>query len=274
MTPKLGVLAGGGPLPRRLVEACRDQGRDVFIVAFEGQTDPATVADGVDHIWTRLGAAGTTIKALRRAGCEELVLAGPVRRPSLFEIRPDLTATQLLGRLGTKALGDDGLLRAIMDILEGEGFTLRGLHEVLPDVLAQVGTLGRREPDEAAWRDIERGLKIATALGAEDVGQAVVVQQGIVLGVEAIEGTDKLLVRCAELARPGPGGVLVKIKKPGQDARADLPTIGERTVECARSAGLRGIAVGAKETIVVDPEGTVKAADRAGLFLQGIETSA
>lgn len=271
MPTKLGILAGGGPLPRRLVEACRDRGRDVFVVAFEGQTDRETVSQGVEHVWTRLGAAGTAIKALRQAGCRELVMAGPISRPSLGSLRPDLTTAKFVARVAPRALGDDGLLRAVIATLETEGFIIRGLHEVLPDILARAGVMGRHAPDDVARRDIERGLSVARALGREDVGQAVVVQQGIVLGVEAVEGTDSLLRRCADLARPGPGGVLVKIKKPGQDERADLPTIGTRTVEGAAQAGLRGIAVGAGQTIVVDPEATVAAADRANLFLHGLE---
>ena len=271
MSAKLGVLAGGGPLPRQIVAQCRAGGREVFVVAFEGQTDPETVAGDVAHIWTRLGAAGPTLKALRQAGCRELVMAGPVRRPSFGEIRPDLTAARFLGRLGTRALGDDGLLRGVMELLEHEGFRMIGLHEVLPDVLAGTGVLGRLAPDDAAWEDVRRGLSVARALGEQDVGQAVVVQQGMVLGVEAIEGTDRLLARCADLRRPGPGGVLVKIRKPQQDARADLPTIGARTVEGARAAGLRGIALSAHGALMVDPGETVAAADAAGLFLYGID---
>lgn len=274
MAPKLGVLAGGGPLPRRAVDACLDEGRSVFVVAFEGHTDPETVAHGVDHVWVRLGAAGKALKALRQAGCAELVMAGPVRRPSFHEIRPDLTAARFLARLGPRALGDDGLLRAIIELLEHEGFRLVGLHELLPEVLAGAGPLGRHGPDDAAWQDIARGLAVARALGREDVGQAVVVQQGIVLGVEAVEGTDALLARCAELKRPGTGGVMVKIKKPQQDERADLPTIGARTVDGAAAAGLRGLAVTAGGTLMVDRETAVAAADRAGLFLYGLSEDA
>ena len=271
MASKLGVLAGGGPLPRQIVDHCRDHGREVFVVAFDGQTDPTTVAGDVAHIWTRLGAAGPILKALHRAGCRELVMAGPVRRPSFGEIRPDLTAARFLGRVGTRALGDDGLLRAVMDLLEREGFLMIGLHEVLPDVLAGAGVLGRQVPDDLARVDIARGVSVARALGERDVGQAVVVQQGMVLGVEAIEGTDRLLARCAELRRPGAGGVLVKLKKPQQDARADLPTIGPRTVEGARAAGLQGIAVTAHGALMIDPEATVTAVDAAGLFLYGLD---
>ncbi|RDD62127.1 LpxI family protein [Ferruginivarius sediminum] len=270
MPGKLGLIAGGGTLPRRIIEACHAQGRAVFVVALDGQTDAATLEGDVPHIRIRMGAAGKAVKALRGAECEELVLAGPVRRPSFSELRPDLTAARFLSRVGAKALGDDGLLRAVMDLLEEEGFRVIGVHDILGDILASEGVWGREQPDEDAWRDIRRGLQIAGDLGRQDIGQAVVVQQGIVLGVEAIEGTDRLLQRCGELRRPGPGGVLVKIKKPGQDDRADLPTVGRHTVEGAAKAGLRGIAVEAGATIVMEPDDLVAAADAAGLFVVGV----
>ena len=197
-------------------------------------------------------------------------MAGPVRRPSLTELRPDLTTARFLARVGARALGDDGLLRAVIGLLEDEGFRVVGVHEILGDILAHEGTWGRHTPDAVAWRDIERGLRVATALGREDVGQAVVVQQGIVLGVEGIEGTDRLLARCGDLRRPGEGGVLVKIRKPAQDQRADLPTVGTRTVAGAKAAGLRGIAVEAGSTLVMDYDALVAEADAAGLFLHGL----
>lgn len=273
MAARLGIVAGGGSLPRQVVESCRAAGRDVFVLALKGHTDPATVKD-VDHLWVRLGAAGKAMAALRRAGCDELVLVGPVRRPGLAELRPDLTAARVLARATAGALGDDGLLRAVIRQLEARGFRVRGVQEILGDILASAGTWGRHAPDQAAWRDIARGVAVARALGRADVGQAVVVQQGIVLGVEAVEGTDALLRRCAELRRPGPGGVLVKLKKPNQDDRADLPTVGLRTVEGARAAGLRGLAVEAGSTIVMEPDALVRAADAAGLFLHGLDPEA
>lgn len=270
MRAKLGLIAGGGDLPRRIVEACRTQGREIFVVAVRGHTDPETVRDGVPHVWVRLGAAGKALRALHAAGCEEVVLAGPVRRPSFIELRPDLKAARFFGRIGAKALGDDGLLRAVMAQFEDEGFRVIGAQDILGDILAARGTWGRHVPDEQAWRDIERGLAVAEALGRQDVGQAVVVQQGIVLGVEAIEGTDALLKRCSQLRRPGAGGVLVKIRKPNQDDRADLPTIGRATIEATRDAGLRGIAVEAGGTIVLDFDDLVRTADRDGIFLLGL----
>lgn len=266
---RLGLVAGGGVLPRRVIERCRGEGRDVFVVALQGQADPAAV-DDVPHIWVPLGAPGRGLRALRAQGCRELVLAGPVRRPAVTELRPDWTAMRFFARLGRRALGDDGLLRAVMAALEREGFRVRGVHEIVGDVLAPAGVLGNVRPDAAADADVARGREVARALGAVDVGQAVVVQQGMVLGVEAIEGTDALVRRCAELHRRGPGGVLVKLPKPGQDARADLPTLGSATVATAATSGVRGIAFAAESTLLVDPEATIAAADRHGVFLQGL----
>ncbi|WP_340119102.1 UDP-2,3-diacylglucosamine diphosphatase LpxI domain-containing protein [Pelagibius sp. 7325] len=271
-TGPLGIVAGGGSLPRRLVEVCRDSGRGAFVIAIEGHTDPATVA-GTDHLWIRMGQSEKAIGALRAAGAEELVLVGAVKRPSMTELRPDRLTFKFFARIGFKALGDDGLLGAVVKALEAEGFTLRGVDEFLADLLAQEGCLGQVVPDEAAWRDIRRGIEVVRAMGAADVGQATVIQDGLVLGVEAVEGTDALLARCGPLRRAGPGGVLVKLSKPGQERRADLPTIGVRTVAEAAAAGLRGIAVEAGATLVVDAPAVAEAADRAGLFLVGIRAA-
>lgn len=271
--PRLGILAGGGALPAMLAAAVAGSGRGVFLVAFEGQTDPATVA-GFPHLWSRFGAAGTVIERLKREGVGEVVFAGPVRRPSLGELMPDWRTARFLARIGTRAFGDDGLLRAVVRELEEDGFRVVGLHELLNDLLTTPGPVGTLTPDAAARRDIARAVEVARGLGALDVGQGAVVQQGIVLAVEAVEGTDAMLGRCAALARPGLGGVLVKVRKPQQDRRLDLPTIGATTVANAHTAGLRGIAVEAGGSLIVDRTGVAEAADRLGLFVVGIEVPA
>lgn len=266
----LGIIAGNGALPRRLVESCRAAGRPVFVLAFEGEADQATVA-GVPHAWCRLGAAATALDLLHANAVTELVLAGGVRRPSLSSLRPDWRAAKFFARVGYRALGDDGLLSAVVKELEREGFRVIGAEELLAadDLLAE-GPLGRWQPSAEARADIERGLRLARAIGALDIGQAVVVQQGLVLGVEAAEGTDGLLKRCAKLRRDGPGGVLVKAAKPGQEQRVDRPTIGPQTVVLAAAAGLQGIAAEAGMTLVVDRAEIIRAADLAGLFVVGI----
>jgi DUF1009 family protein len=269
MPDRLGILAGSGELPLRLIEACRAGGRPVFVLAFEGAADPAPLR-GVPHAWIRLGAAGEGMRLLHENGVVDLVMAGGVPRPSIWSLRPDWRAAKFFARIGYRALGDDGLLRAVINELEDEGFRIVGAHTVLNDALAPTGRFGRLGPDEQASSDIARGLEVARALGALDIGQAVIVQAGIVLGVEALEGTDALIARCGALKREGPGGVLVKAAKPGQERRADLPTIGAGTVAAAAAAGLRGIAVEAGATLVIDRAAVAAAADGAGLFVVGV----
>ncbi len=224
------------------------------------------------HQEIRLGAAGEILAALRRTGCTDLVLIGPVRRPSLVSVRPDGEGARIMARIGRAAFtGDDGLLAAVVRVLGEEGFRVIGAHEVLTEAIGAAGVLGRHAPDDGARADIARGRAVVRALGQVDVGQGCIVQQGIVLAVEAIEGTDAMLGRAAGLARPGPGGVLIKLVKPGQDRRADLPTIGPNTIKAAATAGLRGIAFEAGGTLLIDRDGCIAAADAAGLFLLGIE---
>lgn len=273
MTGRVGILAGGGELPRLLVEACRGQGREVFVLALEGFAEPSSLAD-VPHAWCRLGAAATALSLLRANGVTDLVLAGRVARPSLAALRPDWRAARFLARVGIAALGDNGLLSAVVKELEREGFRVAGADELLPAAEMPEGPLGRLRPDEPAQADIARGLSFARALGALDIGQAVVVQEGLVLGVEAIEGTDALIRRCGPLKREGAGGVLVKVEKPGQERRADRPAIGPQTVRLAAEAGLRGIAVEAGATLVLHREEVRKAADRAGVFVIGVPRGA
>ena len=267
----LGILAGGGTLPGRVAAAAQAAGRRVFLVGLEGFAEPAVLAP-FPHEAARIGAAGRILGLLRANACGDLVLVGPVRRPSLLDLRPDAEGARLLARIGRAAFtGDDGLLAAIVRVLGEEGFSVIGAHEILTEVVAPKGLLTRSGPDATALADIARGVAVTRALGAVDVGQGCVVQQGIVLAVEAIEGTDAMLARAATLRRPGPGGVLVKLVKPGQDRRADLPTIGIRTVRAAAEAGVRGLAFEAGGTILAEREAMVAAADAIGLFLLGVD---
>jgi len=270
VTTKLGIVAGGGDLPARAIEACQRSGHPFFVLAIEGQaTHP--IIDTVPHAWCRLGAAGKAEKLAREAGVTDVVMAGWVRRPSIREIRPDAKAAKFILKAGLNAWGgDDGILRALLREVEDSGFRIVGIHDVLPELLAEEKVYSNKKPDTQAEADIKRGIEVLSALGGVDVGQSAVVQQGIVLGVEAIEGTDQLIERSGKLRRKGPAGVLIKMKKPNQDMRVDLPTIGTRTVENASAAGLRGIAVEAGATLIVDEADTIKTANRAGLFLIGI----
>jgi DUF1009 family protein len=266
----LGILAGGGPFPAQVARAARDAGRPVFVLAFEDFADPALIA-GFPHAFARVGAAGRILALLRANLVQDLVLVGPVKRPSLLDLRPDFEGTKILARIGRAAFaGDDGLLAAIVRVFAEEGFTVLGAHDIIGGALGPRGVLGRVAPDAQALSDIARAVAILHALGRADVGQGCIVQQGIVLAVEAVEGTDQMLARAGALARPGPGGVLVKMAKPEQD-RADMPAIGPRTLANAAAAGLRGVAFEAGGTLLTDRAACIQAADQAGLFLTGID---
>ncbi len=250
-TPRvLGILAGGGKLPGQVAAAAQAAGRRVFMVGLEGCAEPAVLAPW-PHEVIRITNPGRIIAALRGFGCQDLVLIGPVRRPSLLGHRPDAEGARILARIGRAAFGgDDGLLGAVVRVLGEEGFRVIGAQDVLREALGPRGLLSRTAPDALAMADIGRAAQVARALGAVDVGQGCVVQQGMVLALEAAEGTDAMLARCGPLARPGPGGVLVKLLKPGQERRTDLPTIGPQTIRNAAAAGLRGVAFEAGSTIL------------------------
>jgi len=267
----LGLIAGGGEMPRLVADAALASGRSCLILLLEDQAEPERWTDLPHHV-VRLGAAGEMLRRLRGVGCREIIMSGRVKRPSLLAMRPDAEGAKFLARIGKAAwAGDDGLLSALVKALEAEGFVVRAPESVLTGSVAPAGVLGRVAPPAGALVDIARGVAVARALGSADVGQSVVVQQGLVLAVEAIEGTDAMLARAGLLRREGPGGVLVKLAKPGQERRADLPVIGVTTVAEAAKAGLSGIAIEAGSTLVPLLGATIAAADDAGLFLCGID---
>ncbi|WP_439594776.1 LpxI family protein [Falsiroseomonas sp.] len=273
----LGLIAGGGIMPLRVADAARRAGRPVFAVLVEGFADPREWA-AWPHEVVRLGAIGRMLGLLRRAGARQLVLAGRVKRPSLFSLGLDGEGVRLMARVGRRALfgGDDALLTAIVTVLREEGFEPLGAQQVFAELLMEAGCPTRAQPDAEALEDIRRGIAVARQLGAADAGQGCVVQQGLVLALEAIEGTDAMLARAGELRREGPGGVLVKLVKPAQSKLVDLPAIGPDTIRAAAAAGLRGIAVEARRnghvgTIVLDRDATISEADAAGLFLLAMD---
>lgn len=268
-TAKLGIIAGSGDLPARLISACQKMGREVFVLAFPEATDMEAIAN-VPHEQVKLGAIGHAMNLLRIHGVQEIVMAGRIARPSISTLRPDMGAAKLLARLGhTFFSGDDKLLSAVIAFLEDEGFKVVGVDEILAELLAPEGLIGIAYPDKRAQADIEQGAKIARAIGALDVGQAIIIQQGVVLGVEAAEGTDGLIERCGQLKMEGGGGVLIKIKKPKQERRADLPTIGVQTVENIHKAGFAGIAIEAGGSLILDRKAVARTADAYGIFVVG-----
>ena len=265
----LGILAGAGDLPRRIAEARAAAGAPYLVVALDGFAGPWAAAH--PHARARITEVGAILSALRGAGCREVVMAGGAARPRLDPRALDGAALRWLPRLlPALARGDDALLRTVRGLLEGEGFRLVAVEEVV-DLRASEGVLGARAPSGADAADAARGGAVLRALGPLDVGQAAVVASGRVLGIETVQGTDAMLAFVAEtrgaLGQGAAGGVLVKRAKPGQDRALDAPTVGPGTVAAAARAGLRGIAVEAGAVQVLDRGAVAAAADAAGLFV-------
>jgi len=271
---KLGIIAGGGELPVVLAEHCAGEQRPYFVARVIPYADAALERHpGSSH---SLGAMGARIEAMRSAGCDAVVLLGQVPRPDFAALELDDGARAMIPALLAAApRGDDALLRALLSEHERAGFHVLGAEEVMADLLAPAGTWGAHAPADRNMRDIRQAAKVAAAIGSFDIGQGVVSADGIVLAVEAQEGTDAMLHRVAELpdalrGRPGARrGVLVKRPKPIQERRIDLPTIGVRTIEGAAGAGLAGVAVEAGAALAVRRTEIIAAADRAGLFVYG-----
>jgi DUF1009 family protein len=263
-------------MPFAVAESLIARGGHPVLFALKGACDPKRV-EGFRHHWISVGQLGRAAKLFRAEGCRDLVFIGTLVRPALSEIRLDWGTLRVLGRvLGAFRGGDDHLLSGIGRILEQDGFRMVGIKDVAPDLLVPEGCLTRGKPDENAAADIARGREVLRALSPFDIGQAAVVIDGHVVAVEDIEGTDGLLARVALLRKQGRiraragRGVLVKAPKTSQDLRFDLPTIGPRTIGGATAAQLAGIAVVSGNTLVVEPQAMIEAADTAGLFVTGL----
>jgi UDP-2,3-diacylglucosamine hydrolase len=277
MRSPVGLIAGGGALPFAVADSLAGRGISTVLFALRGACDAGQV-ERFRHHWISVGQLGRAIRLFRAEGCRDLVFIGTLTRPALSEIRLDWGTLRVVRQVWAAFRGgDDHLLSGIGRILEQDGFRMIGIRDVAPDLLAPSGYLTSATPDARAAIDIARGYEVLRVLSPFDVGQAVVVIDGHVVGVEDIEGTDGLLARIAGLREQGRirtprgRGVLVKAPKSGQDLRFDLPTIGSKTIEGARAAGLAGIAVAAGSTQVIDAQAVIAAADAAGLFVTGVE---
>lgn len=268
---KIGLIAGQGDLPNQVIGKCLQVGVPIYVIAYEGQTDPVMLKS-VPHDYVNLGQVGKTIDLLRKNGVSKIVLAGKIDRPSsLGSLMPDMKGALLFTTLLKKQSGDDTLFRIIVDFLEKEGFEVISVDEILgQEILFPCGILGKYSPDAQGQKDIERGVEVAKALGLVDVGQSAIIQNGVTLGVEAIEGTDALITRTQEYKLDEPGGVLIKILKPNQETRVDRSVIGPQTIRQAAKAGLRGIAAQENAVMLLNKEDAIRLADDLGLFLIGV----
>ncbi len=273
----LAIICGAGSLPFALADAAVRRGRRVVLFALRGCADPQRMT-AYPHHWIWMGQFGRFMRIATAEGCHDVSFIGSVTRPSLLHIRPDFRVLRLMPQIIQLFRGgDDHLQSGIGRLFEQHGFRLIAPKDIAPELVMPRGLIGSRAPGEQDRADIARGLALLRATSPFDVGQAVVVADNHVLAVEGPEGTDRALARVAELRRNGriqtaPGaGVLVKAAKLGQDHRIDLPVIGPSTIEAAGAAGLAGVAVVAGTTIVAEPERIAAAAERAKIFVIGVD---
>ena len=279
MTP-LGIIAGRGGLPIHIADTCSARGEAVFVIRLEGLADPSL--DRFAGIDLSLGQFGAVFEALTEAGCERVVFGGYVIRPDFASITFDERGQSLLPRIIEAAgKGDNDSLSLFARIFEEEGFSVLGIKDACPEIVCPAGALTITAPDDDVQSDLSKAWDIAGIMGREDIGQACVVREGIVVAVEAQEGTDRMLARAATIdvdfqgAPPSQSGVLVKRAKAGQDLRLDLPVIGPQTVERVAGAGLKGIGVEAGASIILERGKTIATANDKGIFIVGLtdETS-
>jgi len=276
----LAIICGGGSFPGAVADAVAKRGGRPVMFGIRGWAD-AAVIERYAHHWIPIGQAGRFFRLAKAENCREVLFIGTVLRPPITQLRLDWqTIKAMPGLVRAYRGGDDRLISGVAKIAESGGLRVVGVKDVAPEIFVAEGVLGRAQPSARDNADIARAFAVIAALGPFDVGQAAVVADNHVLGVEAAEGTDNLLTRIADMRRLGrvtlpPGvGVLVKAPKPGQDRRFDLPSIGPRTIENVARAGLAGLAVAAGTTMIAEPEAVIAAADRAKVFVVGVREGA
>jgi DUF1009 family protein len=267
----LGLIAGNGTFPFLVLRAARQLGHEVVVVAIKGEAFPdleplADALGGVRLHWVPLGQLGQCIAVLRQAGVSRAIMAGQVKHVKLFsDVMPDVTMMSLLARLRTKTT--DALIAAVADVLQEKGITLMDSTALLAELLAKPGVLSRREPTEAMRADFEFAYRVADAVAGLDIGQTIVVKDRAVVAVEAMEGTDAAISRAGALA--GAGARVVKVAKPAQDMRFDVPVVGVATIAVMRTAGADALSIDAGRTLILDGEAFIRAADEAGIVVIG-----
>src|SRR6185436_1874920 len=265
---RIGLIAGNGRFPLLFAEAARRAGVEVVAVAHQSETPDAIANLVTECTWVRVGELGKIIRVLKAAGVQRAVMAGGIRKPrQLSDFRPDFRGAALIAK--TRSLRDDVLLRGVAAELEHDGITIVESTLFLGDLVPQAGTLTRKAPRSREWEDVRFGLEVAREIGRFEIGQSVIVKRRTVLAVEGIEGTDAAIRRGGELGRGGV--VVVKVSKPGQDLRFDVPAIGMTTIEVMRDVGARVLALEAGRTLMIDRDEVVRAADAAGIAIVAVE---
>ena len=267
----LAIVAGRGDLPKMIIEKCQKNGNPFFLILLEGENSNSDFISYPHHV-VHIGHTGKILKILRDNKATEIVFAGGINKPSMSNMKVDAKGTVLLSKiLGAKLFGDDNVLSTVMNFFEKEGFKFLGADEIIDDLVAKAGVLGELKPEKDFWQDITIGKNAIKIISELDIGQSLVVQQKQIIGVEAIEGTDALIERSGNLQfKIGRKPVLIKMKKIGQNIKADLPSLGVQTIHNLHKANFAGIAVEAGSSLIINQKEVIRLANEYGLFLVGI----
>jgi DUF1009 family protein len=267
---RLGLIAGNGRFPFLVLDAARGAGHDVTVIALKDETFPelATAAaqpPAAAFHWISIGQLGTCITVLKDAGVSQAVMAGQVKHTKLFDVRPDWTLGRVLMRLAAR--NTDSIISGVADVLRDNGIELLNSTAFLGPLLAGEGVLTRRAPSDEEQADFTVGYQIADTIAGLDIGQTIAVKSAAIVAIEAMEGTDAVIARAGQLA--GPGVSVVKVAKPNQDMRFDVPVVGVSTIEAMKAAGATALSVDAGKTLMIDGDAIIRAADEAGISIVG-----
>ncbi len=266
---KLGIIAGDGSLPRHVYDACIESKTDVVVIGLDHETNYEIFAD-VEVSRFPVYKVSKILKKLKDENVSHVTLAGKVKRADIPRLLLDIKGAKLFAQIVKYGLADNSILQTIIRFIEKEGFEIIAPEKVANEIVLGKGALTKAKPNKAALSDIKQGLKVLKGIATFDVGQSLVIQNGLVLGVEAAEGTDELLKRCGEIKQSGDGPILIKISKPKQDRRVDLPCIGPETIKNAAMYGFKGVAAEAGSALILDEVSTIKLANQNKIFIVGV----
>ena len=264
---KIAIIAGRGGLPLQLINQFKKDKREFVIIALKGAVDVNDYAEYETYFFYP-GQAKKVLTLLKKEKVKELVFAGGLKRPSIWDVRLDVISYKILLKSVMQGLGDDGLLRLVMAEVENVGVKIVGAHEICPNLTFSKGILGKIKPSKQDEVNIKKGSEVLKAMADLDIGQSIIVDSGVVVGVEAIEGTEELIKRCGHHKLSEKGGVLVKMKKTHQTDKVDMPTVGIKTIEQISEAGFAGIAIEAGNVLVVDQKEVIKKANELKIFVK------
>ena len=268
-TSKIAIVAGNGFLPVQIIEKCIDLGKPYFLLVINDHGEEVLKKYNSDFV-LHLNKIGKAIKYLKKNNIIEIIMIGAVNRPALKNMFPDLWTAKFLASISNKMLGDDKVLSNLAIALEKEGFKIIAPENILPNILSKKGVMGKISPQESHLRDIKIGFEIARNIGKYDIGQSLVIEDGLIIALEAVEGTTAMINRASKYKKSRSSAILIKVLKYNQEKRIDRPTIGVKTIKQIAKSGFAGIVAEANEVLIIDYEKTIETADKNNIFIQGV----